>query len=313
MGFSLSSLTDLTQKNYDDILIKSIVGSKFFETPGLVRMDGVNGIAVEVPTLTSSFEASYGCGAPTGGTDTIEAKTITLCKIGLKSKVCILDLLDKPTAQYVTSDDAMTADFESIFLAERIEKASALVSDLLWGVTNTGNTGTTIVDSNVSYSVCSNSILRQLTTNKATTAGAGITYTAITPTNAISVINTGLIANVPDAVRDNENLTLFLSPTEFDNVFMALVTANLYHFNPGEARPEVISWPYASLTIRKEGSLKEKSVQLLTPTDNIAVATRVENSFELPIVYSQDDYVFFSVKYRGGARVLFYELAVFAS
>jgi len=310
MSFSLATLTSYTQQNAYPILDKAVLGSNFFQTPGLVKLNNVGGLSVAIPTLnTTAYATAGGCGATNSGTTAIAQVSVGLCPMKFTVVDCVQSLLDYFTYQYATNSSypELTSDFQEKYVIEKVKKISLDVEELVWGGAKGVQTGTTTMGS--SYSVCSSSILKSASDNKATLASSAAT-TAITVSNAVTVVNS-LIALVPDAIITAEDLMLFVSPTEFQNIKMALVSQNLYSVAV-DPKATSIAWPYANLTIVAVAGLKGKGQQVLTTASNIAVATKVENETGSPIVYHDvpTDYVYFIANARIGARIIFPELAV---
>jgi hypothetical protein len=188
------TLTNYTQQNAEPILDKAVLGSTFFQTTGLVKLNNVGGIAVAIPTLnTAAYATAGGCGATNSGVTTIAQATVTLCPMKWTVVDCVQSLLDYFTYQYATNSSypELTTSFEEKYVMEKVKKISLDVEELVWGGAKGVQTGTTTMGS--SYSVCSSSILANAVTNKSS-LGANPTYTAITVANAVTVVNS-LIAS----------------------------------------------------------------------------------------------------------------------
>lgn len=310
MSFTVSSLTSYVDQISEPLAKKAVLGSNFFNTPGLVKLNGVGGASVAVPYLNSTiYGIAGGCSSSASGATEVAQISLSLCPIKYKTSECLQTLLDYFSYTWLpesSNPENMGVSFEQNFVAERVEKIQLDVEQIVWG--HIHGTGTTTMGT--SYGLCANSILKQAKTNQSTAVSA--TTTAITVGNAIQVIDDA-IALIPAAVADKSDLTCFLSPASWYNLRTALIkTYNTLGQQIDPASMDEFMHPYNNMKVRKTAGLTGKNQIIITPASNIVVASKVGDEFNKVKMYFDQttDLLWTNVDFRIGARIMFYELAV---
>ena len=308
MSLNVSGLVDFVQEN-TDVITKAIVANDFLSTPGLMVLDNVHGTTVKLPLLNSTiYGRANDCTASDSGTTVMTQVSIGLENILWQTNDCAKTLNDKFTWQYTTdsSQPELQANFQDVYIKEKVEKVQRDYVDLLFGTT----TGTGTTQGGTNYAINANSILRNAKVNEATTV-TGAT-SAVTEATAIAYVK-NLTAKIPAAVADMDDLTLFVNAQTFYAIQSALVALNYFHAPlDKEGDDGAIMWPYQNLKIRKTSGLQGKLNAVLTPTSNICVAQLVGGEYEAPVMYQdpRSGALWTSIAATFGASIIYPELSV---
>lgn len=215
-----------------------------------------------------------------GGSITLSEVELKVCQYNIQKDYCydelnrtILSIRLAP-GSYVDSNVPM----EEAFMNDISRKANVYMSRKFWGATSA-------VDG------CSG-VIEQLTGATLSGSVVDVTYTALTPTNAIAVTNS-YIDSLPDTLKPVTTI-LALNHSDFQALQLAMRDQNLFHFNPDDyvAGMMAVRIPFTNvIAISTELGNTANGVgkAVLTNPENFMYGTDLMSDFQNPIAwYSQD-------------------------
>jgi|LakMenE01Jun11ns_1017448.scaffolds.fasta_scaffold9913395_1 hypothetical protein len=216
----------------------------------------------------------------TGGTVVLEEVELKVCQYNIQKDYCydelnrtILSIRLAP-GSYVESNIPM----EEAFMNDISRKANVYMSRKFWGAKSA-------VDG------CSG-LIEQLTGATLSGSVVNTTYTAMSASNATSVVD-GYITKLPDALKPVTTI-LALNHSDFQALQLSLRNQNLFHFNPETyvAGEMAIRIPFTNvIAISTELGNVANGVNkaVLTNPENFMYGTDLLSDFQNPIAwYSQD-------------------------
>lgn len=264
--------------------------------------------SAKIPTLSSTVRfQNDACSYTTSGSTVQGQSTISVCDIASHETLCLKMLQDYFSQEYLpqtSSPENASSVLMDKIIASRISELSREVDELVW---TGGLTGTT--SGGNARAVCSNGILNKITKSTATTG----TTTAMTIANSVDLVDT-IYGLAPAAIKGMEDLTLFVSPEEFDNYLICLRNKNYFNFGTDLSNLESIKHPGApKLTIYRTVGLAGRTEKVLTFASNIVVGTLANDEWmNFDMWYSKDDQDLKTrVAFKLGANVAFSEHTVY--
>lgn len=310
---NLNSLTKYTDQ-LSGILLKEavLVGNTFdyisIQT-GIKYADSIN---ILTNTLTA---VAGGCGAinPTGST-TLTQRDIAVCPIKVEESACVDEFEQYWIGQLAREgsyNEFAPAAFNEIYLANKVEKVGQLVEDLFWK----GSTNGTYGSGNLT--LC-NGILHILEgTNATNSVVVGTTASgALTAANALTIVDE-MISNIPNDVLNENDLTLFMSHTNFRVLMNALRQAGYFFNYDGVAQHTWVLDNYTNTNVRIVATrgLNGRNEMVLTPASNLYFGTdsfgEARNGDGMQFWYDiRDNITYFRAKFKVGAQVAFPQYVV---
>lgn len=295
MALSVSTLTAYVDET-SDIVRKAILKGN---TPSLVTV--IPGIksSKTINQLSSSMALYAGgsCGAfVNSGTTLLNQVTVTVTDITGTESICLQTLEDYYTQTMMKAGSYNEEiPFEEVFVEDRIAYLSKEIDRQIWqGNKSTGSGNLALVDGILAY------------VDSAAISGAcvNVTASAFTVANAVEVVNT-LVSNIPSDVADAEDLTLFVSHSQFQLYLLGLTAKNWFHFTPEFNLNDGIIHPGSSVKVMPVTGLVGSTRHILTPAANVIVGTDLMNDFEAFDMWYErkDDAVDLRVKYKLDALV----------
>jgi hypothetical protein len=304
---NLGSLTKYTDQ-LSGILLKEavLVGNTFDYIPvqsGIKYADSIN-------ILTNTLiAAAGGCGAisPTGST-TLTQRDITVCPIKVEESICVDEFEQYWIGQLAKEgsyNEFAPEAFNQLYLANKVEKVGQFVEDIFWK----GSVNSTFGGGNLA--LC-NGMLHILENTSATNSVVSSTYSgALTTANALDIVD-DLVRLIPNDVLDANDLTLFMSHSNFRVLMNALRNNNYFFGYDGVAGHTWVLENYTNTNVRIVATrgLNGRNEMVLTPSANLFFGTdsfgEARNGDGFQFWYDiRDNITYFRAKLKVGAQVAF--------
>ena len=307
MSLNVSALSTYTDETSGELIKKSIMEgntSKLISVmPGIKSAKTLNRLA------STLYMQAGACGFTDSGSTLLDQVTLTVTDIKINENICLNTLEDYYT-QVMMRPGSYNEQipFENIFADEKAELISKEIDKMMWqGNTSTGSGNLSLVDGFLSY----------FTTNSGST-GANVTKVdwAGALTTAGTAINDvdDLISNIPVDIVGVNDLTLFVSHTQFQYYLVDLRNKNYFHFSPDFNIENGIIHPGSNVRIIPVTGLAGSTSKVLTPASNLYLGTDLLSDAEsFKIWYSEDtDYVKFLSKFKMGVTAAWLSFVVYS-
>ena len=304
---NLGSLTKYTDQLSGILLKEAVLVGNTFDyisiQSGIKYADSIN-------ILTNTLiAAAGGCGAisPTGST-TLTQRDITVCPIKVEESICVDEFEQYWIGQLAKEgsyNEFAPEAFNQLYLANKVEKVGQFVEDVFWK----GSVNSTYGGGNLA--LC-NGILHILEGTSATNSVVSSTYSgALTTTNALDVVD-DLVRLIPNDVLDANDLTLFMSHSNFRVLMNALRNNNYFFGYDGVAGHTWVLENYTNTNVRIVATrgLNGRNEMVLTPSANLFFGTdsfgEARNGDGFQFWYDiRDNITYFRAKLKVGAQVAF--------
>ena len=292
----VNNMADFVKANETELLTKLVIGTSVADYvsifPNIKHAEKVPAFETgDIDSIVSTGHCST-----TFGDITMTEKTLTVCDYNIQKGYCPESLaktimgLRMQAGSYNEETGA-----EERFIEDLVAKAAVFNERKFF---------------QADASDCALGINAQLDAASASTVN--VAYTAMTPSNAITVAQT-YVVNLPEALKYNSTV-LFLNRSDFQALILGLLNANYYNpqYDPSGAviAPMAVQLPATNtLVVSSEiGSGRA----LLTYGQNLAMGTDVlTDSAQAASWWSADNQEYrLSMKWRMGSLVFFPELAV---
>ncbi len=308
--FNTAGMVDFLNANADLLLHKIVMDTTEAQyskvIPGVKYGELVP--VFETGAIDSIATLGNGCGE----FSTTSATTITMTEVELKvasyqieKSWCEADLNNTIMSVRLrpgSYNEEVGGGFEQAIMDDVSKKANVFASRKFWGAT-TAVEGTSGVIEQLQSAALSGSVVN-------------VNYTAITANQAgVNVVNS-YVLSLPDALKVVPTI-LWLSHADFQAYQLALVAANLYHFDPITLAngAMAIRVPFTNtIAVSCEiGSVGSYSV--LTNPDNLLLGTDLLSDLTAPISWYSQDFGTYRMKLvmKLGSAVAFGSQVVFAS
>ena len=292
----VNNMADFVKANETELLTKLVIGTSVADYvsifPNIKHAEKVPAFETgDIDSIVSTGHCST-----TFGDITMTEKTLTVCDYNIQKGYCPESLAKTIMGlrmQAGSYNEEVGA--EERFIEDLVAKAAVFNERKFF---------------QADASDCSLGINAQLDAASASTVN--VTYTAMTPSNAIEVAQTYVLA-LPEALKYN-NTVLFVNRSDFQALILGLLNANYYNpqYDPSGAviAPMVVQLP-ATNTLVVSSEIGAGRA-LATYGQNLAMGTDVlTDSAQAATWWSADTQQYrISMKWRMGSLVFFPELAV---
>ncbi len=249
---------------------------------------GVKGASFTIPLVTNTIYAvPGGAGAFTAsGATTMIDNGGTMTAISVQDSIYPGTLKDYFYDLYMRNSLNGAEDLgsmEAVFVDSKLEKTSEVVDQLIWqGANSSPKYATTTGNNTLLDGVLQKAYAASASTNN-------ITATAITPTNAVIVVDAYLnsvATNTPEIIN---NCRLYLSPAEFQNYLLGITKTYNMNMNLIETDQvkSVLHPGSIGLRVHRTNGLHGVSAKtIITSKENVWVAISDESDLEYKIFYS---------------------------
>lgn len=310
MSLNVSALStwsdEISQGLVKEILLKAttINGADL-----VAKRYGLKGNSVKLNTLKTTINASSVlCGFVATGSTILNQASLDLCPIKFQDSIC-LETLEQYWYSWEMGNKYNTESlgtFESMFMDNKTEYIAKELDKIAWrGAKNatayvTGLTGNLLL--------C-DGFLQNAAELSASTVN--VTKTAITASNGYAVVDK-ILESVPAEII--EDVTLYLSPADFQAYLMSLRGLNLFNYNTESKGVEQINHPGSiGLTVKRTNGLQgvASGTALATQKDNIVLGLSDSSDLNFKTWYSQDNQELrMDAKIKMGTAFFFPELVV---
>lgn len=277
MSFDLSNISTYTDELGGLLLSESIVKAK---TPSVVQIQaGVVGTQA-INLLTSSITiGDGGCGfdsaANASGT-TFTQRNLATKLYQYQETLCPTALRNYWAGMFLNGKvDNSEVPMEQAIAELKVKELQKFVEDKVWLATNaadgfdgfytTISTGTTGVAAVVS----------------ATTPAIGSMLTCVD--EVLSVLS--------DAVREDDDLIVFMSPANYNNYVVDLRNANYFHYSPEQAGEDFITFhPATKVRVMSTPGLAGKATIVVGKSSHMVIGVnQLDDTEKLDMWYSRDN------------------------
>ena len=299
MAFNVTGLTNYTNEQSTELVVKSLFGGKtaaLLQAAGQVQVGVKSAEALNILDSDVYFQAD-GCGYTASGNTTFSQRTITVGKIKVEETLCPKTLEAKWMQTQIAAGSPEAVPFEEQIGNEKSSKIAKLLEVAMWqGDTASGNTNpnTNKFDGFVK-------IIGDATAVNGNTSSA----TAITTANIDDLVD-DMYAAIPADIADADDLVLWVGIDTFKKYTAALRNNNLFHYAADSEGMEIMI-PATNVKMVGVGGLNGTDKMYLGRLNNFFVGTDLANEEEeYKFWYSQDnDEVRFRATCKYGVQVGF--------
>ena len=301
MAFNVSALSNYTNEQSTELVLKSLFGGKTAATlqaAGQVQVGVKSAESLNILTSDVFFQAD-GCGYTASGNTTFTQRNITVGKIKVEETLCPKTLEAKWMQTQIAPGSATEVPFEVQIGQDKSNNIAKLLEVSMWqGDTATSNTNpntnrfdgfTKIIDA----------------ASASTVTGNTSSATAITVTNVEDLID-DMYNVIPADISEADDLVLWVGIDTFKKYTTALRNSNLFHYAADSVGMEIMI-PATNVKMIAVGGLNGTNRMFLGRLSNFFVGTDLANEEENFIFwYSTDnDEVRFRATMKYGVQIAF--------
>lgn len=294
-SFNTTALPDYVEQHREELIGKAVLSAKSAELFTLET--GIKGpTALNLIDTTIAFGDGSTCGWDEAGSTSLSQRILTPRALKINMAICDKNLLNK-WANYLVrvAADKTDADmpFEQEFVDGVLKNVKAGIEKMIYQGDSSAS-GTTEFDG----------LIKILTA----TSSTAINVTAASSASAYAFIKS-IAASMPAAVLEKEDKCILVSTPLYNEFMQDLVSANLYHYNPGDGANEYLL-PGTDIKVIAVNGLNG------TDTYDYAIAGALSNMFYgvdlqngeeiFDLWYSKDNREFrFAIEFIAGVQVAY--------
>lgn len=300
MAFNVTGLTDYTNQQSTDLVLKSLFGSKtaaVLQAAGQVQVGVKSAEALNILTGDVYFQAD-GCGYTASGNTTFTQRNITVGKIKVEETLCPKTLEAKWMQTQIAAGSPEEVPFEEQIGNDKASRIAKLLEVAMWQ----GDTATSNTNPNTNRFDGFNKVIDDAA---ASVDGNTTSATAITTSNVETLVD-DIYNALPADIADAEDLVLFVGIDTFKKYTTALRASNLFHYAADSEGMEIVV-PATNMKMIAVGGLNGTDRMFAGRMANFFVGTDLANEEEeYRFWYSQDnDEVRFRATMKYGVQVAF--------
>ena len=300
MAFNVTGLTDYTNQQSTDLVLKSLFGSKtaaVLQAAGQVQVGVKSAEALNILTGDVYFQAD-GCGYTASGNTTFTQRNITVGKIKVEETLCPKTLEAKWMQTQIAAGSPEEVPFEEQIGNDKASRIAKLLEVAMWQ----GDTATSNTNPNTNRFDGFNKVIDDAA---ASVDGNTTAATSITTSNVETLVD-DMYNALPADIADAEDLVLFVGIDTFKKYSTALRASNLFHYAADSEGMEIVV-PATNLRLIAVGGLNGTDRMFAGRMANFFVGTDLANEEEeYRFWYSQDnDEVRFRATMKYGVQVAF--------
>ena len=269
-SYDLSGLSAWSNERADEMLLKSVLGAT---TPRYARIyPNMKGTSMKVGVMANTpvWQDGLNCNLTPSASTEITKVEIVGCYKTSRANNCGNELREYFLSQALTNSLFQESiPFEELFIQDLTTRSADFMETQLWQGTSCGFSGITaeVVASGVS----------------------GGTYSALTVSNAIDVLNT-LVLNLPSEVQRRDDLAIFMSFADYRAFIAALAKSssmNLFTLGDesGLSTETTVFLPGSNIAVVPTQALDGQSFIVLGPTQNILIGVAADDGMEVRVQY----------------------------
>lgn len=315
MALNLAGLTKYTDELATDLIYKSILQGRTFETGVSIQTNVKYADALNLMTSGLIGIAGGSCGYSATGSVTLTQRNLQVCPITVFENNCLNDLEQYWAGKLMRAGSYNEAlPFEQVYTQEKVEKIQALIEDLFWkGSKDGNNTGAGSTTGNLT--LCDGIInILEFTSATSSVVRAGASFSGFAKSDAIAIID-AIIAAVTTSASDilmQPNLNIYLSYGNFNTLTQALREANYFHYDANQGDYRINGYLGTNFNIIAVRGLNGTNKVVATYAANLYYGVDLENDFETFEMWYErfQDLVYFRSKFKVGAQVAFPEFVI---
>lgn len=274
MAFNVSALSNYTNEQSTELVVKSLFGSKtasVLQAAGQVQVGVKSAEALNILSSDVFFQ-SDSCGYNASGNTTFTQRVITVGAIKVEETLCPKTLEAKWMQTQIAPGSPEAVPFEEQIGNEKASRIAKLLEVAMWqGDTATSNTNpntnrfdgfTKIIDA----------------ASASTIAGNTSSATAITVANIEGLVD-DMYNVIPADIAEAEDLVLFVGIDTFKKYTTALRNSNLFHYAADAEGMEIVI-PATNVRMIAVGGLSGTNRMFLSRLSNMFVGTDLANEEE---------------------------------
>lgn len=294
LSYNVSALPNYVDQLRPELIAKAVIGAK---SAGLFTLQtGIKGpTALNLISSSVVFGDGAACGWTESGATSLSQAVLTPRALKINMSICDKTLLAK-WANYLVKVQANKLDsdlpFEEYFIEDVIKNVKAGIEKMIYQGDTTGE------------GVQFDGLLKILQASGNTT---------IVTTGASSVTSYNFIkqvaAQMPASILDRDDLVILVSMPMYVDFIQNLVSANLYHYNPGNGDNEYLL-PGTNIRVIGVNGLNDTSSYdyvIAGSLSNMFYGTNLEDGEEIfDLWYSKDNREFrLAIEFVAGVQVAF--------
>ena len=301
MAFNVSALSNYTNEQSTELVVKSLFGSKtaaVLQAAGQVQVGVKSAEALNILSTSVFFQAD-GCGYNPSGNTTFTQRTITVGAIKVEETMCPKTLEAKWMQTQIAPGSATEIPFEEQIGMDKANNIAKLLEVAMWQ----GDTATSNTNPNTNRFDGFNKIIDAASAS--TVAGNTSSATAITVANVEGLVD-DMYNVIPADIADAQDLVLFVGIDTFKKYSTALRNSNLFHYAADSEGMEIVI-PATNVRMIAVGGLSGTNRMFLSRLSNLFVGTDLANEQEeYRFWYSTDaDEVRFRATMKYGVQFAF--------
>jgi len=300
MSFVVSSLSNYTNEQSTDLLVKALFGSKTASTlqsAGQVQVGVKSSASLNLLASTVFFQAD-GCGYNPSGATTFTQRNITVGAVKVEETLCPKTLEAKWMQTQIMAGSPTMVPFEEQIGSEKSAVIAEGIEIAMWqGDTTSGNPNLNRFDGFNKIIAAASPTLGN---------GAPTTFTSVTVTNIDDILDQ-IYAQIPSRVAAKSDLVCFLGIDAFKLMLVNLKNANLFHYAVDASQTMEMVYPGTNMKLIGVGGLNGTNKIVAGSLSNFFVGTDLANEEEsYKLWYSEDnDEVRFRTTFKYGVQVAY--------
>jgi len=300
MSFVVSSLSNYTNEQSTDLLVKALFGSKTastLQTAGQVQVGVKSSASLNLLASTVFFQAD-GCGYNPSGATTFTQRNITVGAVKVEETLCPKTLEAKWMQTQIMAGSPTMIPFEEQIGSEKSAVIAENIEIAMWqGDTASGNPNLNRFDG-------FNKIIAAASPTLANSAPT--TFSSITNANIDDILDQ-VYANIPARVATKSDLVCFIGVDAFKLMLVNLKNANLFHYAVEASEAMEMIYPGTNMKLIAVGGLSGTNKIVAGSLSNFFVGTDLANEEEsYKLWYSEDnDEVRFRTTFKYGVQVAY--------
>jgi len=315
MALNLTGLTKYTDELATDLIYKSILQGRTFETGISIQTNVKYADALNLMTSNLIGIAGGSCGYSATGSVTLTQRDLQVCPITVFENNCLNDLEQYWAGKLMRAGSYNEAlPFEQVYTEEKVQKIQAMIEDIFWkGSKDGNNTGAGAATGNLA--LC-DGIINTLEFTSATNSVivAGASFSGFAKADAIAIVDAVIAAANSQAsdILGQDNLNIYISYGNFTTLMQALREANYFHYDANIGDFRVNNYLGTNWNIIAVRGLNGTNKIVATYAANLYYGVDLENDFETFEMWYErfQDLVYFRSKFKIGAQVAFPEFVI---
>lgn len=290
-SYNVQALPNYVDQNRPDLIAKAVMGAKSADL--FTLLTGVHGpTALNLISSEIEFGDGSACGWNNAGETSLSQAVLTPRALKINMSICDKVLLNK-WAGYLVKVQANKLDsdlpFEEYFLNDVIKNVKAEIERMIYQG-----------DSTDTNSVEFDGLLNILT-NPVTVTTTGTAYQFVKD----------IAMAMPASILDKDDLVILVGMDIYREYIQDLVTANLYHYNPGNGDNEYVL-PGTNIRVIGVNGLNGTKNGIGASLSNLFYGINMEDGDEVfDLWYSKDNREFrLAIEFVAGVQVAFQDEVV---